>query len=190
MRSLNDDLKELSEGYVVCSCEGAAEEAVMNILLDNGCLIFDRNSLVDRKVTRRRKAVDIQQEFLNRDFSPHTVSIVRILDSRRENFKLGKLYEKRFPVYTFRTTPEIEMLLIVGENKDKIYRQQHKTKIKPSEYCQNVLKLGSDIKSSSFWYDYFADVNKLLDVLLRYHGSRSDKNEYGIYDLLRDEYKK
>lgn len=190
MRSINGDLKKLSEGYVVCSCEGAAEEAVMNILLNNGCLIFDRESLVDRKVTRRRKAIDIQQEFLNRDFSPCKVNIVRILDSRREKFKLGKLYEKRFPVYTFRTTPEIEMLLIIGENKDKTYRQQYKTNIKPSEYCQTVLKLGSGIKSSGFWYKYFADVNNLLNVLLKYHGSRSDKNEYGIYDLLKDEYKK
>lgn len=71
MRSVNQDLGALCEGYVVCSCEGAAEEAVM----DNECLIFDRKSLVGRKVTRRRKAEDIQQQFLNRDFSPYKVSI-------------------------------------------------------------------------------------------------------------------
>ena len=91
MRSVNQDLGALGKGYVVCSCEGAAAETVMNILLDNGCLIFDRESLVDKKVSRRRKTADIQQEFLNRDFSPCKVSIVRILDSRREEFKLGKL---------------------------------------------------------------------------------------------------
>ena len=39
MRSVNQDLGALCEGYVVCSCEGAAEEAVMDILLDNECLI-------------------------------------------------------------------------------------------------------------------------------------------------------
>ena len=93
MRSVNQDLGALCEGYVVCSCEGAAEEAVMDMLLDNECLIFDRKSLVGRKVTRRRKAEDIQQQFLNRDFSPYKVSIIRILDSRSEKFKLGKLYK-------------------------------------------------------------------------------------------------
>ena len=189
MRSVNQDLGALCEGYVVCSCEGAAEEAVMDMLLDNECLIFDRKSLVGRKVTRRRKAEDIQQQFLNRDFSPYKVSIIRILDSRSEKFKLGKLYEERFPVYTIRTTPEIEMLLIIGENEDMAYRQQHKTSCKPSEYCQNVLKLGNAIKSNIFWRDYFSDVNKLLDVLRKYHERWSNKSEYSIYDLLKAEYK-
>ncbi len=189
MRSVNQALGALCEGYVVCSCEGAAEEAVMDMLLDNECLIFGRKSLVGRKVTRRRKAEDIQQQFLNRDFSPYKVSILRILDSRSEKFKLGKLYEKRFPVYTVRTTPEIEMLLIIAENEDMEYRQQHKTRCKPSEYCQNVLKLGSTIKSNDFWHDYFFDVNKLLNALRKYHERWSNKDEYSIYDLLKDEYK-
>ena len=189
MRSVSQDLGALGKGYVVCSCEGAAEEAVMDMLLDHECLIFGRKSLVGRKVTRRRKAEDIQQQFLNRDFSPHKVRILRILDSRSEKFKLGKLYEERFPVYTVRTTPEMEMLLIIAENKDMAYRQQHKTNCKPSEYCQNVLKLGNNIKSNKFWQDYFSDVNGLLDALRKYHERRSNKNEYSIYDLLKDEYK-
>ena len=189
MRSVNTDLSGLSSGYVICSCEGAAEEAVMNILLDNDCLIFSKAALVDRKITRRRKAVDIQQEFLNRDYSPQNVSIIRVLDSRRENFKLGKLYEKRFPVYTFRTTPEIEMLLIIAEKVDDVYRRQYKTSIKPSSFCQKELNLGRGLKSGAFWKEYFADVGKLLNVLRKYHETRSDKKELSIYDLLKNEYK-
>lgn len=32
----------LADGYVICICEGAAEETIMNLLLDHDCLCFTR----------------------------------------------------------------------------------------------------------------------------------------------------
>lgn len=188
MRGLKENLDELEDCKIVCSCEGAAEQAIMDILLDNDCLMFNRDDLVRREITRKRKAAEIKQEFLNLDYSPHKVNILRIHDSRSERFNLGPIYEERHRVFSIRTTPEIEMILIIAEKKDTAYRKQSKSNRKPSEYCKIDLKLGNDIKSYDFWVDYFSDIDKLLDVLRRYHQTRSDKDELGIYDLLKKEY--
>lgn len=45
----------LADQYVICICEGTAEEVIMETLLDNDCLMFNRRNLVDRDVTRIRK---------------------------------------------------------------------------------------------------------------------------------------
>lgn len=115
--------------------------------------------------------------------------MVRILDSRSEKFKLSALYAERHDVYTIRTTPEIEMLLIIAEGKAAAFRQQSKSKIKPSEYCKSVLKMGNRVKSRNFWLEYFADINMLLQVIRQYHQTKSDKSELSIYDLLKEEYR-
>ncbi len=43
------------------------------------------------------------------------ISIIRILDSRRENFKLSKAYEHKVDVINVITAPKIEMLIILNE---------------------------------------------------------------------------
>lgn len=46
---------ELSK-YKACICEGSAETAIIDILLDNNMLIFKRNEILDEKVIRCRSA--------------------------------------------------------------------------------------------------------------------------------------
>lgn len=54
--------------------------------------------------------------YLRRGFA-EKISVIRILDSRRENFKLGKAYENKVDVINVITAPEIEMLIIFNEGK-------------------------------------------------------------------------
>ena len=77
----------LKEEYVICICEGAAEQAIMELLLDHTSLIFKRENLVGREITRKRKVSDIQTSFLNRAYQ-RRVNILRILDSKKDSFKL------------------------------------------------------------------------------------------------------
>lgn len=42
------------EGIKACICEGAAEGAIIDILVDNGLLIFSREEMLDEKVIRSR----------------------------------------------------------------------------------------------------------------------------------------
>lgn len=191
MRKLTSEIEQLSTCYIICSCEGGAEEAIIDILLNNNCLVFTRDNLLNHgKITRKRKASELQQDFLNMDYYPKKVVILRIVDSRSEKFKLSPLYSERYSVLTIRTTPEIEMLLLISEGKADAFRKQNKSKQKPSEYCKTVLRLGSNIKSYKFWLQYFSDVNDLLQTLHAYNKTKSDKKELSIYDLLTESCKK
>ena len=49
------------------------------------------------------------------------ISVIRILDSRRENFKISKAYEYMVDVINVITAPEIEMLIIFNEQKYSKY---------------------------------------------------------------------
>lgn len=106
---------ELGE-YVACICEGAAEEAIMNILLENDLLIFSREKIIEEKVIRCRDGKKFEKEYLRKSFNGK-ISVIRILDSRNENFKIGKAYQHKVDIIDIITAPEIEMLIIFTENK-------------------------------------------------------------------------
>ena len=72
----------LKKEYVICICEGAAEQAIIELLLDHNSLVFAHDNLVGREVTRKRKSSEIQSSFLNRAYQ-RRVNILRILDSKR-----------------------------------------------------------------------------------------------------------
>ena len=125
----------LADGYVICICEGAAEETIMNLLLDHDCLCFTRDNLVGHSITRKRKASVIEREYLQRGYTKPVV-ILRILDSRSENFRLRPVYQERYPVYNIYTRPEIETLLIISEGAYDKYIRSKKSSLKPSLYCK------------------------------------------------------
>ena len=72
------------DGLVGChpifSCEGTAEQVVVRKLLEADVLVFPAVDVVE--VTRKRKASDIQADFLGFDYD-WPVCIVRVLDSRK-----------------------------------------------------------------------------------------------------------
>lgn len=58
----------LKKEYVICICEGAAEQAIIELLLDHNSLVFAHDNLVGREITRKRKSSEIQSAFLNRAY--------------------------------------------------------------------------------------------------------------------------
>lgn len=81
---------ELSK-YVACICEGAAEQAVIEMLLDEDKLIFTYDDLLEGEVIRCRSAESFEKQYLRKGFDGK-ITVLRILDSRSENFKLSKAY--------------------------------------------------------------------------------------------------
>ncbi len=65
------------------------------------------------------------------------ISIIRILDSRNENFKISKAYKHKINVINIITAPEIEMLIILNEGKYSEFKKSNK---KPSKFCKENLK--------------------------------------------------
>lgn len=167
--------------YKACICEGAAESAIMDILLDYGLLIFSREEMLEEEVIRCREGKKFEEKYLRKGFKDK-ISVIRILDSRRENFKLSKVYTSKVDVINVVTAPEIEMLIIFNEDR---YREFKKSGKKPSSFCKEDLKM-AEVKSYDFVKRYFSDPMVLVTAIKKYHEmSKVPKGEYTLMDLLR-----
>lgn len=164
---------------VACICEGAFERAIIDILLDNDCLIFNRSDLLEEEVLRCRSAKSFQKNYLNKSMEER-VLVYRIIDSSSEKFKITGPYNKRIKrVIDVITSPEIEMLVIHAEKR---YEDYSKKGIKPSEYVKQYLKM-PDVKSYEFVLKYFEDINKLKNAIFQYH-SKTQNKEHTIFNLI------
>lgn len=171
---------ELSK-YKACICEGAAESAIMDILVDNNLLIFSRSEMLDESVIRCRNAKRFEERYLRKGFD-NPISVIRILDSRKEEFHLSKAYAHKIDVINVITTPEIEMLIIHNEGA---YEQFKKSRKKPSEFCKTNLKM-HDVKSYDFVKKYFSDPEALVNAIKEYRKNAYIPNgEYTLLDLLK-----
>ena len=167
--------------YIACICEGTAESAIIDILLDNKLLIFSREEMLEEKVIRCREGKKFETRYLRKGFNDK-LSVIRILDSRRENFRLSKAYENKVDVINVITAPEIEMLVIFNEDK---YTDFKKSKKKPSDYCKQNLRM-SQVKSYDFVKGYFANPDVLVQAIKKYSEiSKVRKEEYTLLDLLK-----
>ena len=167
--------------YKACICEGAAESAIIGILLDYGLLIFSREEMLEEEVIRCREGRKFEEKYLRKGFKDK-ISVVRILDSRRENFKLSKAYAGKVDVINVITAPEIEMLIIFNEDKYKEFKKSGK---KPSSFCKEDLKM-AEVKSDDFVKSYFSDPMVLVVAIKKYYEiSKVQKGEYTLLDLLR-----
>lgn len=168
------------ERYIACICEGAAESAVIDILLDNNLLIFQRENMLDEKVIRCRDGKTFESRYLRKEFKDK-ISVIRVLDSHNEKFKLGRSYENKVDVINVVTAPEIEMLIILNEDKYKEFKKSGK---KPSEYCKQDLKM-AHVKSYMFVKEYFNDPNSLVGSIQKYRQiTKVKKGENTLWDLL------
>ena len=174
-------------------CEGAAEQAILEILLENDVLTIKKESLLEEKVFRERSAESFFKKHMRVEFD-EKVTIYRILDSKKENFKvtnkIKKDFQGKYEVVNIITSPEIEMLVIISERKFTDYLKG-KSKVKPSEYCKQRLNLRK-VKEYNFTRDYFSDVNHLISVIKQYHSLmkvNKDKFSLTLYDLLENQYK-
>lgn len=169
--------------YKACICEGSAEKAIINILLDNDMLIFSRNELIEYEVLSCRGAKAFEERYLRKTFDDK-ISVIRVLDSKKENFKLSKAYEQKIDVVNVITAPEIEILVIISENK---YQEFKKSKLKPSEFCKQRLKMPK-VKNYDSVMKYFSDVQKLIEAIKGYKRLvNQSKGVYSLLDLLKNQ---
>lgn len=168
-------------GLIACICEGAAEEAVIEILLESDKLIFTCDDMLEGEIIRTRGAQEFEKRYLRKGFSDK-ITVYRILDSHRERFALSKAYEPKVDIINVITAPEIEMLVILNENKYTDYKKSGK---KPSEYCKSDLRY-RNVKSEKFLKDYFSNVDSLVAAIREYRRvSKIQAGELTLADLLK-----
>ncbi|MCM1256987.1 MAG: hypothetical protein NC307_03955 [Roseburia sp.] len=172
--------------YMACICEGGAERAILDLLLDAHKLIFEREDLIEEEVLRCRKGKEFEERYLRKGFA-EKITIYRVLDSRSEKFRLSKVYEPKVDIVNVITAPEIEILIICNEGKYKEYEREKRKnpELKPSGYCKSLLH-NKNIKSYDFVKKYFADIEVLIHALHEYRRvSKVHGNEKSLWDLLQ-----
>lgn len=180
--------------YSAIICEGSAEVAIIEILLENHCIFIENDEyLINSGPIRIRGAKKFCDTYMGKDYGSK-IDLFRIIDSKTENFNFGsardrKIFEEKIEVINVITPPEIELLIIVSEEKYEDYSRSGSSK--PSDYCKQKLKL-SNVKSYDFVKEYFSDVSKLLDAIKKVHSIKKSAIPNGfltLYDLLKDEFK-
>lgn len=168
---------------IACICEGGAENEILQILLENNKLKFTTEELLEERLIAERSAKNFERRYLNRAFDEQ-ITIIRILDSKNEKFKISKLYERIiFDVIDVITAPEIEILFILSEGK---YTEFKKSKLKPSDYCKTKLFKNKKVKSPDFVRNYYSDVDKLIYAIEEYARiNKQEKGNYNLKDLLK-----
>ena len=180
MPARNELMRIAADHHPIISCEGTCEEIIVSRLVESDALIFPRDSVID--ITRKRKSNDIQDEYLKFEYD-WPVCIVRVLDSLRERFRLGTLYAERYPIVNIYTRPEIEMLIIIRENKYNDYIKQKST-LKPSIFCKNNLKL-PHVKSAAFLQKYWSDTAEIVEAAIEYRRlTHLERGELTLADII------
>lgn len=172
------------QDIVAIICEGEAEKAIIDLLLESGKLIFKKVDLLDEEVMYRCKVKIFEDQYLNRNFRGRKVRVVRVHDSVKEKFVISRIYSTKISrIDSYITRPEIEMLIIIAENKYDEYKNKYISDTKPSDYCKQVLKF-RNVKKYDFVQDYFKDINLLIDTLHKYKRIKDDAY-LCIYDLVK-----
>lgn len=173
-------------------CEGPNEKAVVDILLDAGCLKFTRDDLVNLTVYHARQ---LTAPIIKTALSIYTgeFEVYRIGDSMTEKLPVPADYQGRFKrARKFCTKPELEMLLLIAEGKEAEFEKVKagKHRMKPKDFCKaNVIHNRKRYDNSTqFFRDYFdSDIETLVAVIKKYkptHGAHKKDEEY-LADLLK-----
>ena len=170
----------LTRRYVLFSCEGTAEQVIIEKLVGGGLLKTPREHVVDDPLfftpyTRLRKANDIAERFFTWSYEGATASgllVARIVDSRAAKFSLPRRWQGFCEVESFFTRPEIEMLVIHAEGayNDWLRAKRKDRQLRASEFCKGELRL-QKIKESGFLSGYW-DIDKLVNAIKQYDEHR------------------
>ena len=173
-------------------CEGPNEKAVVDMLLDAGCLEFSEDDLVGLTVYHARQ---LTAPVIKTALSIYTgeFAVYRIGDSMTDKLPVPPDYQGRIKgTRKFCTKPELEMLLIIAEGKEAEFEKVKagKRKMKAKDFCKaNVVHNRKRYDNSTqFYRDYFgSDIEMLVDVIEKYkqtHGAHK-KDEAYLADLLK-----
>ncbi len=176
-------------GKILVMTEGPNELSLMNLLLDEERLVFTRDDLLDLRPFHARQLT-----------SPHLLPtlthyhgdffVYRIGDTLSDRLKVPSELSSRIRGdRKFCTKPELEILLVIAENKTRDFEKE-KSKKSPKEFCKEHLCFRGRRydNSTEFFEDYFAGrVGLLVHAIKEYKRThkKHKRDEGFLADLLR-----
>ena len=174
---------------ILIMCEGPNELKIVNLLLDNGKLKFTRDDLLYMRPFHARQLTSPQLKPAL-DAYHGEIAIYRIGDKMTDSLKIPKeLLLSIKSQAKFCTKPELEMLLIIAENKVSEF-EKVKAKKKPKDFCkQNVVYNRKKYDNSTAFYEYYFQdrIDLLTSAIAEYHRTHGKhKSDEGyLFDLLK-----
>lgn len=170
-------------------CEGANEEKLLELLLDNNKLKITRDDLIGRRPYHVRK---LDNPYIKSELRKYNreVLIYRIRDKQSDVLKipsdLKDIVFKR-NIFKYCAKPELEVLLIINEN---LYRDFLKSKKSPKDFAKENIKYNKCYYDGStmFYENYYGGkrINFLVSNILEYKKIKKHNNdELYLADLLR-----
>ena len=175
---------------ILIMCEGANEKEIMDIFLENDCLIFTEDDLIGLTPYHARQIKTSAQVRMELNIYPGKVKILRVGDKQSDILKIPAEYkDKIISVEKYCTKPELEMLLIIAEGLVSEY-DKVKSGVKPKNYAKNHIKCGRKKydNSTSFYREYFGNNKELLVKCIREYkkcNKAHNKDEHYLAELLK-----
>ena len=173
-------------------CEGPNELEIMKILLRHGCLKFTNDDLLNLVPYHARQIGKSGAVQAALNLYPGKVKILRIGDSLNEKLKIPKIYEEKIEeVEKYCTKPELEMLLIIAEQKVTEFDKVKSSK-KAKQFAKENIKCNRRKydNSSKFYSEYFEnDINLVVHSIKEYKRLKGThrKDELYLADLLKND---
>lgn len=167
--------------------EGNAEQALIDLLLNHDYFKISADDVLYHRSLKVRSADNFAKQYLNTSI-PEDIIICRFLDSKKEKFKLKKVYEKKVSERRdYITIPEIEILYIIANGDYESYT--NRSKDKPSVYVKKNYGIGKSRQEVEEYWE--GQLPQLIQALKKYKEyKKHDKDiQYYIIDLIKDEFK-
>lgn len=171
-------------------CEGPNELEIIRMLLEHDKLIFtedDLLNLVPYHARQIRNNASVKNA-LNLYYGD--VEVLRIGDKLNEELKIPKEYKGKIKnIRKYCTKPELEMLLIISENRNLDF-EKVKSKISPKTFSkENIVYNRTRYNNSTEFYRiYYGErIDLLVDTIKRYRQLKGKHRNDELYlaDLLK-----
>lgn len=171
-------------------CEGPNELEIIRMLLEHDKMLLAEDDLLNLIPYHARQISKSAAVKTALNLYHGEVQILRIGDKLGEELRIPKEYKGQITdVKKYCTKPELEMLLIISENKATEF-EKVKSKMSPKRFSkENVVYNGIRYNNSTAFYrDYYGErIELLVDAIKRYKQLKGKhrKDELYLADLLK-----
>ena len=171
-------------------CEGPNELEIIRMLLEHNKLVFNEDDLLNLVPYHARQIAKSVAVKTALNLYHGEVHVLRIGDKLGEELKIPKEYKGKITeIKKYCTKPELEMLLIISEQKESSF-EKVKSSMSPKTYSkENIIYNRTRYNNSTAFYrEYYGDrIDLLVNTIKRYKQlkGKHQKDEFYLADLLK-----